>query len=983
MTKLSQPVIESTEACFSGGGEMGALMRAKDWSQTALGPVETWPQSLKIVIRIMLTSRYAMWMGWGPELTFFYNDSYRRETLGVKHPWALGASAREVWAEIWPDIGPRIEKVMQTGEATWDEALMLFLERSGYTEETYHTFSYSPLSDDDDSIAGMLCVVTEETERVIGERRLALLREVASALAPAQTQNEVFAAIKGCLEANPRDLPFTLTYLFEEDGHSARLQCATGIPAGHPVATPILHDSDPDLLWPLQTIRAQIEPIVIADLAERVGSLPSGPWDRLPEQGIVVPLAQQGQTQPAGFLAAGVNPYRRLDAAYIGFVGLLAGQMAARLANARAYENERRRAEALAELDRAKTTFFSNVSHEFRTPLTLMLGPVEDALASPERALQGENLDTVHRNSIRLLKLVNTLLDFSRIEAGRVQAVYEPVDLSAFTAELAGTFRSAVEKAGLELRVHCPPLTEPVYVDRDMWEKIVLNLLSNAFKFTFEGHIDVALQAAGNAVVLSVTDTGIGIPEAELPHIFDRFHRVEGNRGRTHEGTGIGLALVQELARLHGGEVAVQSIAGQGTTFTVTIPFGTAHLPQERISAARTLASTALRAEAYVEEALRWLPDAAEAVVSSPYVEDSALGLAKSGSSGPRARIVLADDNADMRDYARRLLQGSYEVEAVADGAEALAAIRRERPDLVLSDIMMPHLDGFGLLAALRSDPQTNTIPIVLLSARAGEESRVEGLEAGADDYLTKPFSARELLATVKAHLELARLRQEAEAELRARQEEIEALNARLRRSIRETHHRVKNNLQLTAAMVDMQAMEQTRPPSLEDLQHLSSQIRTLAAVHDLLTSHAAEDGEIGVISGKAVLEKLLKMLQMGAQADTLRYTLEDCLLPGRQANALALLTNELVSNAQKHGRGHIEVTLSADGTTVRLEVSDDGPGFPEEFDPEMAAHTGLMLVESLARMDLRGSVRYENAPGGGGRVRVAFPQNAPGDNVK
>ena len=241
-----------------------------------------------------------------------------------------------------------------------------------------------------------------------------------------------------------------------------------------------------------------------------------------------------------------------------------------------------------------------------------MLGPVEDALgdaAEPLSPQQRERMETAHRSGLRMLKLINTLLDFSRIEADRVQAVYEPTDLAASTAELASNFRSACEKAGLRLVVDCPPLPGPVYVDRDMWEKVVLNLVSNAFKFTLEGEIAVQLRPVDGAAELAVRDTGTGIPEAELPRIFERFHRVERSRGRTHEGTGIGLALVQELVKLHGGSVRAESTCGLGSTFTVSVPMGTAHLPADRIGASRALASTATGADAFVEEALRWLPD--------------------------------------------------------------------------------------------------------------------------------------------------------------------------------------------------------------------------------------------------------------------------------------------------------------------------------------------------------------------------------------
>src|SRR5262249_28855670 len=274
---------------------------------------------------------------------------------------------------------------------------------------------------------------------------------------------------------------------------------------------------------------------------------------------------------------------------------------------------------------------------------------------------------------------------FSRIEARRAQASYEPTDLAGLTAELASNFRSACERAGLRLVIDCPALPEPVYVDRDMWEKIVLNLLSNAFKFTFAGEISVAVRAADGSAVLTVRDTGTGIAAEAIPRLFERFYRIEGAKGRSHEGTGIGLALVQELAKLHGGAVAAASQLGRGSTFTVRIPFGRAHLSADRIRAERSRASTALHAQAFVAEAMRWLPAA------GTEMEAAAVDIAtEQESAGERPRVLIADDNADMREYVRRLLGSRFDVETVADGEAALAAIHRRPPDLVLSDVMMP-----------------------------------------------------------------------------------------------------------------------------------------------------------------------------------------------------------------------------------------------------------------------------------------------------
>jgi len=740
---------------LSGGGEMGARMRAMDWSATPLGPTAGWPQSLKTVVRVILDSRYSMWMAWGPELTFFYNDPYGRDTLGKKHPWALGKPAREVWSEIWHDIGPRIDRVLQSGQATWDSGLLLFLERNGYSEETYHTFSYSPLYDDDGQIGGMLCVVTEETDRIIAERRVALLRDLAAGSTNIKSEKEVFRLMEQCLQSDPRDLPFTLTYLFDTKNNiptaTARLASSTGLNASK-----IPVDAD---LWPLWEVEQTHSPVIVPIPIPFLDSVSVSPWQKLPTQAAIIPIAHQGQSFPAGVIVAGLNPHRPFDDGYRGFLSLFVGQIASQLSNSRAYEEERLHLEALAELDRAKTAFFSNVSHEFRTPLTLMLGPLEDSINQANGIISERarlELTTAHRNGLRLLKLVNTLLAFSRIEAGRMEAVFEPCDLSQYTAELASVFRSTAEKAGLQLVVDCPPLSEPVYIDRSFWEKIVLNLLSNAFKFTFVGTISVRLTSSDNEVRLSVRDSGCGIPENELPRLFERFHRVEGTRGRTHEGTGIGLALVRELVLLHKGSVEAESQVDVGSTLTVRIPLGSSHLPQERIRIdnSRTMDKSAV--DSFVEEAMRWLPSETEERQSSYGQEDRASSRNVSGFH----RIVLADDNADMRDYVNRMLTArGFVVEAVADGEAALDAVRRRRPDLVITDVMMPKLDGFGLLRHLRADSALSDVPVMMLSARAGEEATVEGLEAGVDDYLIKPFSARELVAKVEGRIAMAESR--------------------------------------------------------------------------------------------------------------------------------------------------------------------------------------------------------------------------------
>ncbi len=490
---------------FGGSGEVRPLMRACDWQATPLGLPEDWPSSLRATVRVLLTSRFAMWMAWGPELTFLCNDAYL-PTVGIKRDWVIGSRSDKVWAEIWPDIGPRIEHVLNKGEATWDEALLLYLERKGFAEESYHTFSYSPLADDSGVTNGMLCVVAEVTERVIGERQLATLRDLGSRFGASFFRVEVMAALETGLAHEPRDIPFALAYWLDRGATTADLAAAHGLDRGGRSVAARIDMDDPSCPWPFVEAAAG-KPILVDVPRGLVRDLPLPHWQTVPERAVVAPLRSADGGAVVGFLVAGLNPHRVVDAGYGGFVDLLTAQVAAAVARADEYERERERARALAELNQAKTTFFSNISHEFRTPLTLILGPLEDLAADADGlpAAQRQRLDIAHRNSLRLLRLVNSLLDFSRIEAGRAHANFQPTDLARFTADLASSFRAATERAGLRLVVDTPPLPGPVFVDREMWEKIVLNLMSNAFKFTFEGSIAVELRAE---VALSICASG-------------------------------------------------------------------------------------------------------------------------------------------------------------------------------------------------------------------------------------------------------------------------------------------------------------------------------------------------------------------------------------------------------------------------------------------------------------------------------------------
>jgi len=757
--RSSSRAIENDPFFTAVRSELAQLMRNRDWAATPLGPVSTWPQSLRTAVSLMLNSQHPMWIGWGPEATFLYNDAYIQVLSRAKHPWALGRPFSEVWAEIWDVCGPLSRMVFERGEASFQDDVRLFMNRGDYLEETYYSFSYSPIYDESGKVGGLFCPSAEVTSKVLNARRLRTLSELSANAFVERNVEAACASAAATLAKNPDDVPFALLYVLSADGSTMCLERTTGLTSRT--------DGFGANSFRLDTSDARAQSLPVAEVAiggqpqtvsvAHIAGLPLGPAGQPVTEALILPVKSRGEERSIGILVAAVNPTRKIDDEYRTFYELIAGHVATAIANARTYQEERKRAEALAELDRAKTIFFSNISHEFRTPLTLMLGPIESAIARDGQPPgQKQELELLHRNALRMMKLVNALLDFSRIEAGRMSAKFGPVDLAAVTADLASVFRSAAEKAGLRFHVECQLVTGSVYVDREMWEKIVLNLVSNAFKSTFEGSITLTLRQSGDSAELVVSDTGTGIPEDEIPHLFERFRRIEGARRRTNEGSGIGLALVHELVEMHSGSISVQSELGVGTAFTVRIPLGSAHLPAQHISEARSVAPT--NAAAYVQEALGWLPE-----VSAHALPSDDLSQSIETPIGPAAgTVLLADDNLDMRQYVERLLSPRFFVKTASNGREALEMATADRPDLILTDVMMPEMDGFQLLAALRSHPATSGLPVIMLSARAGEESRVEGLAAGADDYLVKPFTARELLARVESHIKMAQFRREA-----------------------------------------------------------------------------------------------------------------------------------------------------------------------------------------------------------------------------
>lgn len=643
----------------------------------------------------------------------------------------------------------------------------------------------------------------------------------------------------------------------------------------------------------------------------------------------------------------------------------------------------------LDELDRSKTAFFNNVSHEFRTPLTLILGLVEEALRT-RGDLPADGVDAVHRNALRLLQLVNNLLDFARLEAGRLELRAEPVDLATLTADLAGNFRGLLEQGGLQLRVEVTPLPEPVYVDPRQWERILFNLLSNAYKFTLAGEVVVRVGMQGKQVQLQVSDTGVGIPAAELPRMFERFHRIPYHGGRSFEGTGLGLALVWELVTLHGGTIAAESEEGKGSTFSIYLPTGTAHLRPEWLAPAGTAAGQSSRSPY-------------PSIWASTESARPAAAMETHADDDTRPRVVVVDDNADMREFLARVLRQHWRVELHENGLAALEAIRTAPPDLVLSDVMMPGLDGVGLLREMRRNETLATLPVILLSARAGDEERFEGLETGADDYLVKPFSPRELISRVRTHIEMAKTRRQATETATALAETRAALLEDIERKNRELatfSYSVSHDLRAPLRSIDgfSQALledygDRLDPGALDYLNRVRSAARRMGMLIDDLLQLArlerSEMIEVPLDLSHEAREICRELARQDPQRNV-SIEIEDGLEASGDRHLVRIALENLLGNAWKFSARTPRPAIAfgrefLDGEPV-FYVRDNGAGFDmayadQLFKPFQRLHTvseypgtgiGLATVQRIIERH-SGRIRAEGALNAGATFRFTL----------
>ena len=698
-----------------------------DWSATPLGPRDSWPALLRLVVDLCLDSEFPVQISWGPGLLVLYNDAYIPLLGAEKHPWALGRPASEVGWHLWPANEQQLREVMETGRPYHSGDQRLIINRHGYPEEAFFTFSLSAIRDTNGTIVGLFNAITETTQHLLYERRLQVLRRLGAVSITAD--DSLASTCRAAVEVigkTRESVPFLAVFLQDHPAQGPKRIAGYGFDEAAAASCELVATAPTN--GPVIEVIEQGGTALVSGLRERYpGVFAPGPLGPLvPDQAFVLPVVLLGTRKPMGVLVIGVNPYWRPDEAYTAFTAMAARQLGVMITDAVSYQNERKRQQALAELDRARTEFFENISHELRAPLTMLLTPLQDILDEPGVVLPAAARDTVEtsiRAADRLQRVFDALLDTSRAESGALMADREDIDLTSVTAELVENYRPATE-GRLDLRVDMP--TEPLraYVDRTMWTTIVNNLVNNALKFTPNGEVAVSLSGDDSQVVLTVTDTGVGIAREEQAQIFQRFHRAS-NRDQ-HPGSGIGLSLVAEMTAAHGGSVEVDSEPGAGSQFVVRLP---------RYDGS---------------------PEAAELIEGTepqPEAEPAA----------DRPRLLIIEDEPDLRGYLSKLFtKDGYAVDAAADAATALSLLEGNPPDLVITDVMLPGQSGLDLLVELRQDERLARLQVVVLTARADAETAIGAFAAGADDFVVKPFNSAELLARIRAHHQMSQLRDDA-----------------------------------------------------------------------------------------------------------------------------------------------------------------------------------------------------------------------------
>ena len=743
-------------------------------------------------------------------------------------PEAFGQPGRIAWAILWDQMQPVFQEVLAGNPVYRDNEYHDFgTYGDGLPLEMYYSYRFVPVISKEGKVIGMFNSATETTDQILAERRLATVRDMSEQMLLARTLKEYYSGIADVFEQNTHDAPFILCYsVFQGSTDQSTvtvdvtLESTVGVPEGHPSAirrttialshkprsafgrhadrlsSPTLsaisalssgsggmNHSSENQSWPIQEALSTRQCVVVDDCRALMQGCPVRIFDRIPVSAIVVPICSDTSIElPGSVLIIGLNIRRPFDTHYDAWIHVLRSNLASAQQSVKAREAEQKRLDDNAAMERAKSAWFRGAAHDLRSPLTLINGPLEDLLASNMLPGQKHQLMTAKRSTDRLLLLVNALMDFSRLEAGRVEAKFVPTDLPLFVTEIAELFRPAVERLRIQYLVQTPQHDQLVYIDPVLFETVVTNLIGNALKYTEKGSIAVRLDF-GKFAEISVIDTGVGIPRDELGMVTQWYHRATNSIHAGTQGTGLGLALVKELLRLHNGDLLISSQTAEesggahGSTFTARVPL------IERACTSNVVQPTETFGEygkAVVRDAMRWTVDN-ETDSSSERGGDSQGAAQSRLSEGIMFEksdvLMLVDNNLDMREYLRRVFAPYCTIVEAYNGAEALRMATLNPPNLILTDVMMPKMSGLELLAEMRKDPSTRLIPMVLISAMTGDEARVDGLMMGAEDYLEKPFKPKELIARVHLHMQVGKKRAKLERNFAEREAELALLS--------------------------------------------------------------------------------------------------------------------------------------------------------------------------------------------------------------
>ena len=688
---------------------MGALMRSIDWRKTPLGAVASWPPVLQSSVSLMLNSLFPTAILWGPDLYILYNDAYR-PVLGSKHPQSLGRPCRECWSEIWDVVGPLLRQPLQGGAAVWLDSFLLEMNRHGYLEETYFVASYSPIRDGA-QVGGVLATCYEVTDQVTSERRLRTLTELAVQLNRENDADEVCRVTSRILYSNPLDVPFAMLYLLEEDGKSVRLGAAAGMDEYVGPANPRTVSLAPESAhgWPLAEAIRTGQSLVVDDLNRRFGPMPGGKWQVPAQSAFLIPIGLPRSADHLGFLITGVSPRRTLDNHYCGFFELAADHIAAALRKARAYDVERRRAEALARADRAKDEFLAMLGHELRNPLSPIVTALQLMKLRGETALARER-EVIEKHVQYVARLVNDLLDVSKLTRGRITLERAVIDLADVIASAIEMSSPLIEERFHELIVSAP--REELFVEGDALRlaQVIANLLTNAAKYTPpHGKIRVRCERENAEAVISVEDNGQGIEPELADRVFELFAEGQTESGTKRTGLGLGLAIVKSLVSMHGGSITVESAgASQGSEFTVRLPV------------------------------LDVKQRPAKAQVESPRL---------TAQQAVMRRIMIVDDNEDSAQVLAEVLELiGHDTHIAHDAPSALQTVSGFAPDVILMDIGLPVMDGYELARAIRAMTDLRSPRLIALTGYGQESDRQRAFEAGFDEHLVKPIRIERLL---------------------------------------------------------------------------------------------------------------------------------------------------------------------------------------------------------------------------------------------